>query len=187
MTDLISTQEAAEVVGCSIHTILKYARTGAIPHTRTPFKQGRGYRLVYDRADIEAFARHWKNGGTQKHRKAPVATRLPGGFVNAAYLARQMDIPPQTIYTAAKNTDMRTKKHGQRLYVHEAARRALLDGRDPEQVNPADWSCFGYDGSKPLFSGTLDECIAWRDSPDAPEYVRIIRCEQNDLITAMIE
>lgn len=187
MTDHISTVEAAEVVGCSIHTILKYARKGKIPHTRTPFKQGRGYRFVYSRADIEAFARCWKNGGTQKHRKAPVATHLPGGFVRATHLARHLGIRPEQIYTAARNTDLRTKKQNQRLYVHAASMRALIDGCDPEEANPTDWHCFGYDGSQSLYSGTLDECIEWRDSPEAPEYVRIIRCEQNDLINAMSE
>ena len=187
----LTTEDAAKLVGCSIHTILKYARVGEIQSHKKASPYGRGYRYVFDAENIKAFADRWRTRERRGKRSELIRTHLPGGLVLATHLADRTGVRIATIYSAAKNTDIPTRKYNDRLYVHEAQMRARLGKGTGDQCPPPaadDWHCFEVGGgSQSIFSGTLDECLGFRDSH--PTYLRIIRCQQEDdpLIMASVD
>lgn len=96
----------------------------------------------------------------------------------------------EAAYSVAKNTDIPARKYNDRLYVHEAQMRAYFGKGTDDQCQPPadDWHCFEVGrGDQSVFSGTLEQCLNFRDSH--PTYLRIIRCQQEDdpLIMASID
>lgn len=58
--DLMTTTEAARVIGCSIGSILNWARAGRIPHTLTP-----GGHRRFAANDVQRFAASWRRRGVR--------------------------------------------------------------------------------------------------------------------------
>jgi excisionase family DNA binding protein len=93
MSDLLTTEQAAQELGVSAEQIRRYVKDGEL-HPINVGRTGKRKRLRFEPTDIESFKQHRKVTGTptwqpSTNRRGAKSTRPTSGLTAVSFLAQQ--------------------------------------------------------------------------------------------------